>query len=337
MKKLLLFILPLLYISSCSVKNISYSKDIEKPSSDFDYSINSYPLDYTQDKNWSYKPSFYDSSLLLPKNYRENDENHLDVSVFYIHPTTLYSSSNWNADTLHFIDNSSIKLCLENQASVFAGITDLYAPHYREMHIHSYTDTINGFKAYDLAYSDVINAFKFFINNKKTDKYIIASHSQGTNHATRLINEYISKDFFLLDNLILSYLIGMDVNKKNISIPVCQSEDDLYCFLTWRSFNEKYYPKKWKYGDDIYSVNPITFSLDSAYSNKRDHLGILLPNKKIVFKKSISVANKSGLLWVRFNNLFLNRYRDNSYHKADYNLFWVNIRENLIGRLSNFD
>ena len=100
---------------------------------------------------------------MLPKNYRENAENHLDVSVFYIHPTTLYSSSNWNADTLHFIDNSSIKLCLENQASVFAGITDLYAPHYREMHIHSYTDTINGFKAYDLAYSDVINAFKFFI------------------------------------------------------------------------------------------------------------------------------------------------------------------------------
>ena len=84
---------------------------------------------------------------------------------------------------MHFIDNISIKLCLENQASVFAGITDLYAPHYREMHIHSYTDTINGFKAYDLAYSDVINAFKFFINNKKTDKYIIASHSQGTNHA----------------------------------------------------------------------------------------------------------------------------------------------------------
>ena len=332
MRKLLLFIL-LFYINSCSVKNVSYSSDIKKPLSEFDYSINNYPLDYTQDKNWSFKPSFYDSNRLLPTNYKNRNEKYLNVSVFYIHPTTLYSSNNWNADTLHFLDNNAIKLCLENQASVFAGITDLYAPHYREMHIHSYSDTINGFKAYDVAYNDVLNAFMFFIKNKKTDKYIIASHSQGTNHATRLINEYISKENVLLDNLILSYLIGMDINKK-INIPVCNSVDDLYCFLTWRSFNELYYPKKWKYGDDIYSTNPITFKLDTLFSDKKDHLGILLPNKRILFKKSISVRNKSGILWVRFNNLFLNKYRDDSYHKADYNLFWVNIRENLIKRLS---
>ena len=333
MKKLL-FILILLYICSCSVKNINYSSKLVLPNSNFDYLINNYSLDYSEVKNWAFKPNFYNSNNLLPTNYRNNNDIHLDVSVFYLHPTTLYSSNDWNADTLHFIDNNSIKLCLENQASVFAGITDLYAPHYREMHIHSYNDTINGYKAYDVAYNDILNAFKYFINNKKTDKYIIASHSQGTNHATRLINEYISKENLLIDDLILSYLIGMDINKNNISIPVCQSKDDLYCFLTWRSFNENYNPKKWKFGNDIYSVNPITFSLDTIFSYKKDHLGILLPNKKILFKKSVSVRNKSGMLWVRFNNLFLNKYRDDSYHKADFNLFWLNIRENLIYRLS---
>ena len=62
------------------------------------------------------------------------------------------------------------------------------------MHIHSYTDTVNGYKAYDLAYNDILNAFKYFISNIKTDNYIIASHSQGTNHAKRLISEYISKN-----------------------------------------------------------------------------------------------------------------------------------------------
>ena len=73
------------------------------------------------------------------------------------------------------------------------------------MHIHSYTDTVNGYKAYDLAYNDILNAFKYFISNIKTDNYIIASHSQGTNHAKRLINEYISKVFVCNNSKQIQY------------------------------------------------------------------------------------------------------------------------------------
>ena len=101
-----------------------------------------------------------------------------DVSVFFIHPTSLFSSVNWNADTLHFKNNEIIDLSLENQASVFAGLTELYVPHYREMHIHSYSDKENGLKAFDFAYKDILSAFKYFIKNIKTKKFIIASHSQ---------------------------------------------------------------------------------------------------------------------------------------------------------------
>ena len=98
-------------------------------------------------------------------------------------------------------------MCLENQASVFAGITDLYAPHYREMHIHSYTDTINGIKAFNFAYNDVKSSFEYFLSTIKTDKFIIASHSQGTNHAKKLINEYIYPNKELRSKLIMSYLM----------------------------------------------------------------------------------------------------------------------------------
>ena len=332
-----LLLIILSFIFSCSVKNVKYSGDQVNPKEDFDSLQNNYPLDYSEIKNWSFRSDYHDYFTLLPSNYNSKNDNNFNVSVFYIHPTTLYSSNYWNADTSHFRENYAINLCLENQASVFAGLTDLYAPHYREMHIHSYTDTVNGYKAYDFAYNDVLSAFKFFINHITTDKYIIASHSQGTNHAIRLINEYISKDKLLLNRLLISYLIGMDVSKNNIPIPICDSEDDINCFLTWRSFNESYYPKKWKFGDNIYSVNPITFRTDSVTSNKKDHLGILLPNKKLLFKKSISATNELGLLWVSFNNIFLNKYKSDSYHKADFNLFWLNIRENLIYRLSNLD
>ena len=136
----------------------------------------------------------------MPKNYNYEIDTLFNVSVFYIHPTTLYNSNYWNADTSYFQNNLSINLCLENQASVFAGISELYVPQYREMHIHAYTDTINGYKAFDLAYNDVLLAFKYFIQNIKNDQFIIASHSQGTNHAKRLIKDYISNLFVLFNN-----------------------------------------------------------------------------------------------------------------------------------------
>ena len=258
----------------------------------------------------------------------------MDVSVFFIHPTTLFSSKKWNADTSHFSNNNVIDLCLENQASVFAGITDLYVPHYREMHIYSYTDTINGIQAFNFAYNDIKESFSFFLKNIKTDKFIIASHSQGTNHAKKLINEYIYPKVDLRRKLIMSYLIGMDINKNEMLIDFCQNPVQLNCFLNWRSFNESYYPKDWNYGDNYISVNPITYSNDTLWSDKKQHNGILFPNQKIFLNSSLSVKNEKGLLWVEFdNNLILNQFKKESYHNADFNLFWVNIRQNLIKRL----
>ena len=182
----------------------------------------------------------------MPKNYSFKNEKKLNVSVFFIHPTTLFSSIKWNADTSHFYNNEIINLCLENQASVFASITDLYVPHYREMHIYSYTDTVNGIKAFDFAYNDVKSSFEYFLQTIETENFIIASHSQGTNHAKKLINEYIYPNKKLRNKLILSYLIGMDISENEMLIDLCQNPFQLNCFLNWRSFDEFYYPNDWK-------------------------------------------------------------------------------------------
>ena len=321
---------------SCSIqKTINYFEKETKPTEDFIKQNDHFALDYSNIKNWAFRSDVHDVSMLLPNKYPKKNDISYDIDVFYVHPTTLFQSTIWNADTSYFNNNKIIEKCLENQASVFAGITNIYAPHYREMHIHSYTDTVNGYKAFDIAYNDVLNAFKYFIKHINKGKFIIASHSQGTNHTIRLIQDYISKDTSLMNNLILSYLIGMNVHENELDIPLCAKKTDLNCFLTWRSFNENYYPKKWIYGKDILSVNPISFTIDNSWNAKKDHKGILLPNKNIYFKKSVSVSNHLGILWVKFpNNIFLKKYKNNSYHQADYNLYWVNIRENLQLRLS---
>ena len=332
-KILVLFII--LFSFSCNLqKNLNYSSDYIIPDQNFKQDETYFELDYSDEKNWAFRSDLHDFNELIPKNYKFQNEKIFDVSVFYIHPTSLFSSKNWNADTTHFVNNKLLDLCLENQASVFAGLSYLYAPHYREMHIHSYTDTINGIKAFNLAYNDILSSFEYFLKNIKTEKFIIASHSQGTNHAKKLINEYVFPEKKLLDRLVLSYLIGMDVTNNEMSIELCENPNQLHCFLNWRSFNEFYYPDDWDYGVNYTSVNAITYNNDFVWSDKNEHKGILFPNKKILFRKSLSVCNEKGLLWAKLpRNIFVNRFKRNSYHNADFNLFWVNIRHNLINRL----
>ena len=313
---------------------MNYSSEFLVPKQNFNQNKSTLELDYSNKKNWAFRSDIQDFKDIMPKNYKFKTDTMFDVSVFYIHPTTLFSSLKWNADTTHFIKNEIIKLCLENQASVFGGITELYVPHYREMHIYSYTDTINGIKAFNFAYNDILASFKYFLKNINTEKFIIASHSQGTNHAKKLINEYIFPNNDLSKNLILSYLIGMDIRNNEMLIEPCYDSKQLNCFLNWRTFSEFYYPDDWNYGNNYISINPISFSNDLIWSDRKQHKGILFPNQKISFYRTLSVRNEQGLLWVKFKkNIFLNRFKRNSYHNADFNLFWLNIRRNLIQRL----
>lgn len=332
--KILIFTF-LLTLVACSIQKIpNRAISLDYPKTDFKILEESFKLDYSNYKNWLFFEENNDAQKLIPKNYNLKDTL-FNVSVFFIHPTTLYKGSNWNSDTAYFRNNKILKLTIENQASVFAGLTKLYAPHYREMHIHSYNDAINGFKAFEFAYKDVEQAFEYFINNISTQRFIIASHSQGTNHAIRLINEYIKPNPQIKKRLFLSYLLGMDIAKDELDLDLCENPLDTNCFMTWRSFNESYFPNDWRYGTEVLSVNPISFNTKDNWSTKKDHLGILFPNQKIRLKQSISVRNNSGVLWVRLpKNIFTRRYIDDSYHKADFNLYWLNIRYNLIERLS---
>lgn len=332
----LLLLLSIISLYSCGLKKkLNYSSSFVIPNQNFKEDSIKLDLDYSDEKNWAFRSDIHNFKKIIPKNYSIKNEKKLNVSVFYIHPTTLFSSLKWNADTAHFVNNEIIDLCLENQASVFAGITDLYVPHYREMHIYSYTDTINGLKAFNFAYNDIQSSFEYFLQNIETDKFIIASHSQGTNHAKKLINEYIYPNKKLRSKLVISYLIGMDIYENEMLIDLCQNPVQLNCFLNWRSFNESYYPDDWNYGDNFISINPITFKNDTVWSNKNQHKGILFPNQRILFNSSLSVKNEKGLAWIKFyNNIFLNKFKKNSYHNADFNLFWINIRQNLIKRFN---
>ena len=334
--KYLFYLAILINLQSCKTYTIT-SKKGDNPTHDFDINLVRDTINYSKKKYWVEHPDKDTHYAVLPKNYTDNSYNpEPKIDVFFVHPTLYFKGNRWNAD-IHDeklnekIGNSAIK----HQASVFLGIANIYAPHYRQMHIHSYYDLKNGYQAYDIAYLDVKNAFLYYWrNNNKSKKFILAGHSQGTNHAERLLKEIIMKNDSMKNLLLISYLPGMPIKQFHKNLPPCTSPNQLKCFLSWRTLAEGYFPNDWAINDSISCVNPISWETDTILSEKEDHLGILFQNHRIHYPKSITAYKDNSVIWIKPIKIpFRYFFRMENYHIADYNLFWGNIRDNLSYRL----
>ena len=334
----ILFIAILSLLFSCRTTKEQYNPERDRniiPITSFNHQATGKAPNYEALRYWAAHPD--KSSIPLPKNLKEASATTLEVDVFFVHPTLYFEGKQWNANIDDQKLNETILVSsIQNQASVFSEIGEVYAPHYRQMHIYGYTDTLNGKPAFDLAYRDVKAAFlKYWKNWNNNKPFIIAGHSQGTNHAERLLKEVILPNSKMQERLLLAYLPGMPILPFSDVLPPCEEANQLHCFLSWRTFAEDYTPP-YAIGKAISSINPISWSTDTLPSELESHLGILFPNNKIRFKKSVTAYNHKGILWMKPLHIPLARlYSMNNYHIADYNLFWRNIRENLKERLQH--
>lgn len=291
--------------------------------------------DYSNLKHWAAHPLKIDNSDKFPRNFNQ-DTSLTGIDVFFIYPTLLLKGKEWNAR----IDDKKLNKKINNtaikyQANVFNGLADIYSPIYRQMHIQGYRSQKNGVKALNFAYKDVELAFKYYLKNfNKGNRIVIAAHSQGTNHAERLLKDYISKNNKIAEKVKLAYLIGMPIKEFSDSFPKCNNPLDLNCFLSWRTFANGHYPK-YIHGENIAVNNPMTWNNDSIESELSLHKGILMKNNKIRYQNSVSAQAHQGLLWVDFENIPMSKlFEKANYHIADYNLFWSNIRSNFIERMT---
>ncbi|NDG63817.1 MAG: DUF3089 domain-containing protein, partial [Planctomycetes bacterium] len=131
-------------------------------------------------------------------------------------------------------------------ASVFNGCCRVYAPRYRQVTFSAFVtrdraDDVR--QALDLAYGDVLAAFDFFIKNRNARRpFIIASHSQGSRHAIRLLKDRIEGSA-LREQLVAAYIIGAAVPADAIkrlfpSIAVCNSALETGCLVAFATFRE---------------------------------------------------------------------------------------------------
>jgi len=332
-----LFVVFIFLLSSCSDKYQVYK-------SQYQFKSNDGKPDYSDLQYWAAHPWKWDPSDSTPAPLRNQKKDSL-VDVFFIHPT-MYTmkikDDNLNAGINDdYLNAKTDYSTILYQASVFNQHARVFAPRFREAHISAYfiKDTLAALQAFELAYEDVKTAFIYYLEHYNNGRpIIIASHSQGTTHALRLLKEFF-ENTPLQKQLVAAYIAGMYLPKEYFSsLKMCEDSVQTGCLCGWRTFRKGYLPsfvKKENGNSNI--TNPLTWKTDEQYATRKQNKGSVLYQFNKIYPSTTDARIENGVLWVKkpkFPWSFL--YFTRNYHAGDFNLYYMDVRENAEQRIKNF-
>jgi hypothetical protein len=232
------------------------------------------------------------------------------------------------------------------QASVFNGSCRVFAPRYRQAHLKAYfqINSDQSKNAFDLAYEDLRTAFQYYLDHWNQGRpVIVAAHSQGSMHAVRLLQEFFDGKP-LQKQLVCAYVVGWQIKKDDFkNLKFGNSPSQTGCILGWRSYKkdrEDFLIKR-ENGNSL-CVNPISWRTDHNLTAREMHKGAIGKdfNKLISKKIRVEVAPDINILWVEMPEDIEKKSelasRLGNFHIVDYNLFWMDIRENVKQRIKAY-
>jgi hypothetical protein len=321
-------------------------------------------LDYANIGMWIARPDRADNpALWTPKGFTPSPPPEKKAAVFFIHPTSFLEKSEWNAAIDHADSQQRARLFVRHQASAFNGVGDIWAPKYRQATFGAFLTTQeDAEKALAFAYRDVLAAFEEFLRQAPDDRPIIlAAHSQGSLHLTRLLRERVAGTP-IAKRVAAAYVVGWPISitadLPSLGLPTCETAAQSGCILSWQSFGEPADPTMVtdvynasvapggakRSGSPMLCTNPLTGNKGDEAPATRN-LGTLLPNTELTEAEMIVGAvparcDPSGFLLIGNEDTLpeLPPYvlPGNNYHVFDYALFWSNIRADAAARLANF-
>lgn len=298
--------------------------------------------DYALLENWAAHPSKVDAADKTPTDSLHDSQGQAQVDVFFLHPTTLFGPGAWNGDIRdEKLNQRTQKTTIQHQASIFNGVGPVYAPRYRQMTLGGFYDShdlASNAQAFHLAYADLKAAFAHYLAHFNQGRPImIAAHSQGSAHAIHLL-----KDFFdgkpLQSQLVAAYIPGWPTPADTFQVlKPCDSPDQTGCYATWCSFEWGTMPKNMDWYTGAVVVNPISWRMDSLPSDVEAHRGAVMGGYDQIFPQALQAQAHGSILWVtRPQVKGSSVIRGHNFHIADYNLFWLDVRENAVLRARKF-
>lgn len=301
--------------------------------------------DYSKLEFWAAHPDKWDPSDSIPVPLRKPVREKM-ADVFFLHPTTFTNEKYANQANATiddpYLNKKTDYSSILYQASVFNETCRVYAPRYRQAHLQMYytTDTAKAVAAFELAYQDIKSAFENFLSTRDTENpFIIASHSQGTTHAKRLLKEFIDGTP-LQKKLVAAYILGIAVEKNlYINLPLCHDSTSTGCFISWRTYREGYEGKYVSKTDtSIAVINPLLWSPDPVFARKDLQKGAVLYKFNKIYPHTQSSRISGNALWISKphfpGGVF---YLTKNYHAGDFNLFYLDIREDVARRIKYFN
>ncbi len=298
--------------------------------------------DYGQPEFWAASPFKDDNSDIIPA-FLKDEVRDTRADVFFIHPTSYFGeekNSPWNADLRDTtVNNNTDNLSILLQSTVFNGSCRVFAPRYRQGNMEAFYvfDTPEAKAAFDLAYQDVRQAFQFYLEHyNKKRPLIIASHSQGSLHAIRLLQEFFDGKP-LTKQLVCAYVVGYQIKKDAFKkLQIGQIADQTGCFVGWRSYMKGEIAERIKVeqGNSI-CVNPLTWTTLNDWASESSHLGFMLGfEKTVAHTVACGIEPQTKILWVETAIVPDGKKKlPSDLHRYDYNLFWMNIRQNVKQRI----
>ncbi len=294
------------------------------------------PVDYSDKDNWAY--------------YAIGEDK--DVDLFLICPTV-----DMNDEFNMAMDDEDTKAnflgALNMERGMYEDSSRMYAPYYRQAAMKVYDLDRSEWEPYmETAYEDISAAFSYYLKHENNGRGIIlAGFSQGADMCYRLLAEYFD-DKKLSDRLVSVYAIGWPCTKELVAkypqIKPAQGADDLGTVISFDCEAEGVtdtfiHPA----GVDAYTINPISWTTDTAHADKAGNLGACFPdysgtitaeipqlcgcyideNRDVIKVTDIDPADFPA---------YLTELPDGSYHIYDYQFFYRNIQQNVSDRVKLF-
>ncbi len=320
---------------------------------------------YSDPFYWAAFPEKNSAANNLPS-FLKGEAIRQTADLFYLHPTTYLSGINplimptestnksqmlakmrtaaWNANLEdEALNHLTDMRAVSNQATAFNAACRIFAPRYRQAHIKAFLapDSNASQQAFNLAYQDVKEAFEYYLQHENDGRpIVIAAHSQGSMHAIRLLKEYFDGQP-LQKQLVCAYIVGYELHDDLFTeIPFGETPQATGCFVGWCSYLHATLPSEKTANDaNLLCINPLSWTTSTQPVGKEQNAGMLLSlNKLLAHEVGAQIEPNSQILWVSLSEFSSKVLKEmTNLHAFDYNLFWMDIRQNVRLRIEAYN